>query len=109
MPRKKSKLKKIKATVMPQTEKGLKILMESTGLTMGEVIDRLTLQMYPEQMEHAVQLAAELVFFSISKVPKEQFEDALMNIIILLAEFVPADHLKGLEQTVIANCEETHK
>ena len=45
MEQKKSTLKEIKATVMPQTAEGLQMLMEETGLTIGEVIDRLTLQM----------------------------------------------------------------
>ena len=45
MEQKKSTLKEIKATVMPQTAEGLQMLMEETGLTVGEVIDRLTLQM----------------------------------------------------------------
>ena len=44
MEQKKSTLKEIKATVMPQTAEGLQMLMEETGLTVGEVIDRLTLQ-----------------------------------------------------------------
>ena len=50
MEQKKSTLKKIKATVMPQTAEGLQMLMEETGLTIGEVIDRLTLQMCPDDL-----------------------------------------------------------
>ncbi len=42
MKQKKSILKEITATVMPQTEEGLQTLMEQTGLTIGEVIDRLS-------------------------------------------------------------------
>ena len=50
MEQKKSTLKEIKATVMPQTAEGLQMLMEETGLTIGEVIDRLTLQMCPDDL-----------------------------------------------------------
>lgn len=50
MEQKKSTLKEIKATVMPQTAEGLQMLMEETGLTVGEVIDRLTLQMCPDDL-----------------------------------------------------------
>ena len=54
MKQKKSTLKEIKATVMPQTAEGLQMLMEETGLTIGEVIDRLTLQMRPDDLGFAV-------------------------------------------------------
>lgn len=97
MEQKKSTLKEIKATVMPQTAEGLQMLMEETGLTIGEVIDRLTLQMCPDDLGFAVCFAQDQVFFSISSLPEEEQEEALTKIIIFLAGLVPVDHLKGLD------------
>ena len=102
MKQKKSTLKEIKATVMPQTAEGLQMLMEETGLTIGEVIDRLTLQMRPDDLGFAVCFAQDQVFFSISNLPEEEQEEALTKIIIFLAGLVPVDHLKGLEQAAIS-------
>lgn len=102
MEQKKSTLKEIKATVMPQTAEGLQMLMEETGLTIGEVIDRLTLQMCPDDLGFAVCFAQDQVFFSISSLPEEEQEEALTKIIIFLAGLVPVDHLKGLEQAAIS-------
>ena len=99
MEQKKSTLKEIKATVMPQTAEGLQMLMEETGLTIGEVIDRLTLQMCPDDLGFAVCFAQDQVFFSISSLPEEEH---LTKIIIFLAGLVPVDHLKGLEQAAIS-------
>ena len=42
MEQKKSTLKEIKATVMPQTAEGLQMLMEETGLTIGDVVDHFS-------------------------------------------------------------------
>ena len=81
MEQKKSTLKEIKATVMPQTAEGLQMLMEETGLTIGEVIDRLTLQMCPDDLGFAVCFAQEQVFFTISNLPEEEQEEALTKII----------------------------
>ena len=81
MEQKKSTLKEIKATVMPQTAEGLQMLMEETGLTIGEVIDRLTLQMCPDDLGFAVCFAQDQVFFSISSLPEEEQEEALTKII----------------------------
>ena len=78
------------------------MLMEETGLTIGEVIDRLTLQMRPDDLGFAVCFAQDQVFFSISNLPEEEQEEALTKIIIFLAGLVPVDHLKGLEQAAIS-------
>ena len=51
----------ITATVMVQTEAALKRMMESTQLTIGEVIDRLALQMMTRDKETAAVLASERV------------------------------------------------
>ena len=48
----------ITATVMVQTEAALKRMMEGTQLTIGEVIDRLALQMMPRDKETAAVLPA---------------------------------------------------
>ena len=103
MEQEKSILKEIKATIMPQTAEALQILMEETALTIGEVIDRLTLQMYPDELEHAVLLATEQVLFSISNLPEEQAEIALTDTLVFLAGFIPAGRLKGLEEKALMN------
>lgn len=105
MKQKKSILKEITATVMPQTEEGLQTLMEQTGLTIGEVIDRLTLQMYPEKTEQAILLAEEQVIFSLTKLTEKQTEKALTEIIIFLAGYVPAERLMELQKKVAASRE----
>ena len=96
-------LKQIEATVMPQTKEALQLLMKQTGLTIGEVIDRLTLHICPDKLEQAVLLAEEQVYFSISNLPKGQVENALEELILFWSEFLPTDQLRGLEQKVIAN------
>lgn len=96
MEQKKSTLKEIKATVMPQTAEGLQMLMEETGLTVGEVIDRLTLQMCPDDLGFAVCFAQDQVFFSISNLPEEEQEEALTKIIIFLAGACASRSSKGL-------------
>lgn len=105
MKQKKSILKEITATVMPQTEEGLQTLMEQTGLTIGEVIDRLALQIYPEKPEQAILLAEEQVIFSLTKLTEKQTEKALTEIIIFLAGYVPAGHLMELQKKVAASRE----
>ena len=101
MGQKKSTLKEIKATVMPQTAEGLQTLMEETGLTIGEVIDRLTLQMCPDDLGFAVCFAQDQVFqyFKLAGGRTGRSPDENHYI---LAGLVLADHLKGLEQAAIS-------
>ena len=101
MKQEKVTLKKIKATVMPQTTEALQILMERTGLTIGEVIDRLTLHIRSCELQDAVWLAREQVIFSVSALPEDQVEEALREVIVFFAGYVPTDQLKDLEKQAI--------
>lgn len=98
MKQKKSILKEITATVMPQTEEGLQTLMEQTGLTIGEVIDRLALQIYPEKPEQAILLAEEQVIFSLTKLTEKQTEKALTEIIIFFGRVCTGRAFNGITE-----------
>ena len=74
----------ITATVMVQTEAALKRMMESTQLTIGEVIDRLALQMTPRDKETAAVLASERVAMCFSQLPKAQSMAAYLEFLTCL-------------------------
>ena len=75
---------KITATVMVQTEAELKRMMESTQLTIGEVIDRLALQMTPRDKATAAVLASERVAMCFSQLPKAQSMAAYLEFLTTL-------------------------
>lgn len=86
----------INATVMVQTEAALKSMMESTQLTIGEVIDRLALQMTPRDKETAAVLAGERVAMCFSQLPQVQFKSAYLEFLTMLASILSPTELDEL-------------
>lgn len=79
------------ATVMVQTEAALKRMMESTQLTIGEVIDRLALQMTPRDKEAVAVLASERVAMCFSQLPKAQSMAAYLEFLTMIASILSAN------------------
>lgn len=88
----------INATVMVQTEAALKSMMESTQLTIGEVIDRLALQMTPRDKDAAAVLAGERVAMCFSLLPKAQFRAAYLEFLTMLASILSPEEMDELCQ-----------
>lgn len=86
----------ITATVMVQTEAALKQMMESTQLTIGEVIDRLALQMTPRDKDAAAVLAGERVAMCFSQLPKAESKGAYIEFLIMLAAILSPEELDEL-------------
>lgn len=96
----------INATVMVQTEATLKSMMESTQLTIGEVIDRLALQMTPRDKAAAAVLAGERVAMCFSQLPKAQFRAAYLEFLTMLASILSPEELDELCRGTKQRCVE---
>ena len=63
---------RIEATVMKMTAEGLEKLSNETGLSIGEVIDRLTMNMRADNKDLAVSIAYQEVIMLLSRLPQEE-------------------------------------
>lgn len=82
----------ISATVMGKTKDTLEAMMKGTQLTMGEVIDRLALQMSPTDGDTASVIASEQVAICFSHVPKDEFREGYLNLVTILCSILsPAE------------------
>ena len=88
------KLEKIEATVMPQTAESIRKSQEETGLTIGELIDRMTLHIKPRDAKVAIQLILEDVAIIISELTAEQTLEVLSAITSTLTALLPLDSMK---------------
>lgn len=78
----------IPVTVLRQTEAGLQQLSHDSGLTIGEVIDRLTLKISPDNREIAVQFAAEQIIIAFSGLPESEYKRAFCDLLVYLASAI---------------------
>lgn len=86
----------IKATVMNQTVESLTQLCQNTGLSIGEVIDRLTMNMRPKEKDLAVSMAFQEIIMILSALPEEDNNAAFLDLITTLIAMVPGEFEDGL-------------
>lgn len=89
-----TKLERIEATVMPQTAESIRRSQEDTGLTIGELIDRMTLHIKPRDAQVAIQLILEDVAIIISELSAEQTREVLSAVTSTLTALLPLDEMK---------------
>lgn len=81
----------IKAIVLCETMSALKQMAEHTDLSVGEVIDRLTLQMRPTQAAPAVRVALEEIGIVFSALEEADMTQAVRELIALLTACLPEE------------------
>lgn len=89
--KRKTGVRKIHANVMKQTEQGLLRLAKESGLSVGEIIDRVTLNMRPSDPELAVQLLEEEIIICLSGLSDEDYKIAVTDLIVDLVSVVAHD------------------
>ena len=82
-------LTELDTTVMKATMIALKIMAESSDLSIGEVIDRLILKMCPLDAHLAVTLALERIKITFSVLSDEERSKALKELVTSIAELNP--------------------
>lgn len=96
MSKQKFALISVEADVMPQTAAALQKLSHDADLTIGQVIDRLTLRMTAHDVDHAVQLANEEVMTCLSGLDHQNFQIAFEQLVLNLAAALPTEKLTAL-------------
>lgn len=95
-------LRHIEATVMKQTFEVLEQMMQETGLSIGEVIDRLALTLRPRDQELAVWMAIEEIALIISNLSQEEKAGAIVGILMKLASLLSVEEIERLQEAVLA-------
>lgn len=99
----------IEAAVMPQTAAALQKLSHEVDLTIGQVIDRLTLRLTAHDVDHAVQLANEEVLSCLSGLNHDDFQVAFEKLVLNLAATMSPEKLSSLVSKAQAQQEEMMK
>ena len=87
---------RIEATVMKMTAEGLEKLSNETGLSIGEVIDRLTMNMRADNKDLAVSIAYQEVIMLLSRLPQEENSAAFIELVTVLLAMVPEEYVEDI-------------
>ena len=89
---KNTKLVHIEATVMPQTYNSLLHNQRDTGLSIGEVIDRLAVQIHAKDADMAAQIILEEMQIILRDLPVDQKAAAMWDVITTVSVLMPEEY-----------------
>ena len=95
----------IEASVMPQTAAALQKLSHDADLTVGEVIDRLSLRMTAHNVDYAVKLANEEVMTCLSGLSHDDFQVGYEQLVLNLAAALSPEKLQSVVEKAQAQQE----
>lgn len=90
-------LTELQVTVMKKTAAALDEMGNRGGMSVGEVIDRLTVQFRPKDPELALHLAETEVLMLTTELDKSETEKYLKQLVIDLCAMVTENEDEGLE------------
>ncbi len=91
-----NRLERIEATITDQTAEAIRRGQAETGLSIGELIDRMALNTMPREAGKAILLILENVTITISALSDEERRKALMEVVTTLVALLPASVLNDL-------------
>ena len=78
------KVVEINVKVMSQTKEVLDVIAKTGGLSIGEVIDRLTLKLSPDDVDEAQILILENLLITTSRLTQEQSDEVVLKVLKVL-------------------------
>ena len=95
-----NKLADLNATVCIETKVLLDETSEKTGLSVGEIIDRLVLNCCPEDPEIAAAIMLDHILLAGAKLNQEAFNDAVRSLLQVIAESFSENEPEDIKDTM---------
>ena len=80
------KLNELSVTVCKETRQTLDALASSSGLTLGEVLDRMVLAVSPSKVDNAHLLILDQILIATNRLNQEQFNEVILKVLKTLEE-----------------------
>ncbi len=90
----------ITVTVLNETVTSIMQNCQYTGLTPGELIDRVMLKFSPHEPNIAAQLILESISISIRELEEDDVNIALRTVLAVLHRTITMDGMKGLDDMI---------
>ena len=104
---------KLSANILPQTKKCLDKLKEATGLSDGEIIDRVLVRWQAKDPQIAAQLILDAILIHTNQLEPDDFNKAIFEVLTLLkgslSDTEPEEIIETIEalEGVIPSTEDT--
>ena len=95
-----NKLAEINATVVPKTKETLEVLANASGLSVGEVIDRMLLAVSPSDVNDAYLLILDQVLIATQRLEHDQFNEVILMVLKALEDAFAKDEPEEIVSTL---------
>lgn len=95
-----NKLAEINATVVPKTKETLEVLANASGLSVGEVIDRMLLAVSPSDVNDAYLLILDQVLIATQRLEHDQFNEVILMVLKALEDAFAKDEPEEIVTTL---------
>ena len=95
-----NKLAEINATVVPKTKETLEVLANASGLSVGEVIDRMLLAVSPSDVNDAYLLILDQVLIATQRLEHDQFNEVILMVLKALEGAFAKDEPEEIVSTL---------
>lgn len=94
------KLSEINATVVTKTKNTLEGIEKLTGLTVGEILDRMVLNCCPTDTDKAYLLILDNILISTENLNQEQFNETIYKVLKALEDCFAVDEPEKIKNTL---------
>lgn len=95
-----TKLAEINAKVVPKTKETLEALANASGLSVGEVIDRMLLAVSPSDVNDAYLLILDQVLIATQRLEHDQFNEVILMVLKALEDAFAKDEPEEIVSTL---------
>lgn len=96
----KTSLTEITATVLQQTKDSIEGMCEASGLSIGEIIDRMALKWSAKDPEHAMQLILDDMVIHTRDLSPEDFNLTVAGILTVLKRSLAKDEPEAIRKVL---------
>lgn len=96
----KTNFEEITATVLPQTKNALENMSEVSGISVGEIIDRMTLKWSPKDPEYAAQLILDEMVIHSRYLGPEDFNRTVSIVLAVIKKSLAIDEPEAIKKFI---------
>lgn len=93
-------LTQITATVLPQTKESIEGICDTSGLSVGEIIDRMALKMHAKDAEHAAQLILDSMITYTRNLSSDEFNKAIWIVLSVIKESLSVNEPEAILKVI---------
>lgn len=96
----KTSLTEITVTVLQQTKNSIEVVCETSGLSIGEIIDRMALNWSANDLDHTIKLILDDMVIHTRNLSPDDFNLTVIGILDVIKRSLAKDNPKAIKKVI---------